>query len=271
MISVVTPLSFLFFLPKLDIAAYDFPLGSDAKFNVRVEFDGYIPLFGGQVGKADVKMVVRAVSIPEKSPPLQTVESEIIDLKAIAFGSTLPLNKNNIGAFFPKAAATFPSTGLIKSNGADHVDMPVKLPGLDSQRLPEISYVPIVLDSDALATLKPYEFTRIFNGVPMKYKVSPGPVQNSIEKFDIAIDQETTTFEDSYGNPIAEEGAKSKVKTVLTGKGTATFNFSKHMFDSVKVETNGDSNVTNMKTGKMTKRMLKTTLTILRDGIKTDQ
>ena len=254
-----------------DTATYDFPLGTETKFNVHVQFDGFIPLFGGKVGKADVNMVVRAVSIPEKMAELQAVESEITELKAVAFGTTLPLNKNNIGGFFPKATATFPLTGQVKFNGADHIDMPVKLPGLDSQRLPEISYLPLVLDQDALAALKPYSFTRTFNSVPMKYQVTPGAIEDGHEKFEIAIDQETTTFEDAYGNPIPEEGAKSKVRTVLTGKGTATFNIAKHMFDKVVVETNGDSDVTNMKTGKTSKRMLKTTLTILREGIKIDQ
>jgi hypothetical protein len=252
-------------------AQFNFPLGSETKFNVKVQFDGYIPLFGGKSGKADVDMVVKAISVPEKSRNLQAVDSEIIELKAVAFGSTLPLNKNNIGAFFPKAVATFDSTGLVKFNGAEHKEMPVKLPGLDSQRLPEISYVPLVLNQEAIGEMKPYEFTRTFNGSPLKYKVTPGTIEKNRETFQIEIDQESSSFEDSYGNPIVEEGAKSKLKTVLTGKGTAIFNIEKQMFDKVVVETTGDTEVTVIKSGKTSKRSLRTTLTIVRDGAEVDE
>ena len=75
----------------------------------------------------------------------------------------------------------------------------------------------------------------------------------------------------SYGNPAEESAAKSKLKTLMTGKGSATFDLTKHMFDKVVVETVGDTDVTVIKTGKTSKRSLKTTLTILRDGVKIGQ
>ena len=149
--------------------------------------------------------------------------------------------------------------------------MPVKLPGLDSQRLPEISYVPLVIDKDAVDAGKPYEFSRTFNGAVMKYKVTPGEKKEQKEIFQIEVSQSSSGFEDSYGNPIVEAGAKSKLKTNLTGKGTAVFNFAKRMFDKVVVETIGDTDVTNIKTGKTSKRKLKTTITIIRDGAKVDE
>jgi hypothetical protein len=248
--------------------SYDFPVGTEAKFKVSVQFDGYIPLFGGKVGKADVVMMVKALAVDSKLPELQAVDSEIIDLKAMAFGTTLPLNKNNIGAFFPRAVAKFEPSGLVKLNDAAKVNMPVKLPGLDSQRLPEISYLPLVIDREAASGGTAYEFSRTFNGSVMKYKVTPGKQDETKELFDITVSQESSGFEDAYGNPSPEEGAKSKLSTVLTGKGTAVFNFEKRMFDEVIVETNGETEITNIKSGKKSTRTLKTTLTITRDGAK---
>lgn len=268
MIALFTALHFL--TPKPN-PTYDFPVGSESKFNVKVQFDGFLPLFGGRVGKADVDMVVRATGVESKKSDLQSVDSEIIELKAVAFGSALPLNKNNIGQFFPRAIAVIETNGIVKQNDAPEVFMPVKLPGLDSRRLPEISYVPLVINRIAAGEGTPYEFTRTFNGSPMKYKVTPGKQDEAKEEFTIEVSQETSGFEDTYGNPSDETGAKSKLKTVLTGKGTATFNFEKRMFDKVVVETTSDTEVTVIKTSKSSKRSLKTTLTIVRDGAKIDQ
>lgn len=268
MIALITAFHFIHFNSKL---GYDFPVGSEVKFNVKIEFDGFIPLFGGKVGKTDVDMVVRALGAESKKSDLQTVDSEIIELKAVAFGSALPLNKNNIGQFFPRAKAIIETNGVVMENDAPDVSMPVKLPGLDSRRLPEISYVPLVINVNAVDARKPYEFTRSFNGAPMKYKVTPTIQNETTEAFVIEISQDSSGFEDAYGNPATEATARSKFKTVLTGKGKATFNLAKKLFDKVVVETNGETEVTNTKTGKTSKRSLKTTLTILRDGVKIDK
>ena len=268
MIALLTAFHFINLKPN---PSYNFPVGSETKFNVKVQFDGFVPLFGGKVGKVDVDLVVRAVGVESKKSDLQSVDSEITELKAVAFGSTLPLNQNNIGQFFPKAVAIIETNGQVKQNDAPQVVMPVKLPGLDSTRLPEISYVPLVLNSEAATAGKPFEFSRTFNGASMKYKVTPTVKNEITEAFDIEVSQETSGFEDAYGNPVAEGAAKSKLKTVLTGKGTATFSLAKRMFDKVMVETLGDTDVTNIKTGKTSKRSLKTTLTIVRDGVKIDK
>ena len=268
MIALLTALHLIHFNSN---PGYDFPVGSEVKFNVKIEFDGFIPLFGGKVGKTDVDMVVRALGVESKKSDHQTVDSEITELKAVAFGSTLPLNKNNIGQFFPRAKAVIEPNGVVTENDAPDVNMPVKLLGLDSRRLPEISYVPLLINVNAADAGKPYEFTRSFNGAPMKYKVTPTVQNETAEAFDIEISQDSNGFEDAYGNPASEATARSKVKTVLTGNGKATFNLAKKLFDKVVVETNGETEVTNIKTGKTSKRSLKTTLTILRDGVKMDK
>ena len=271
MIPVLIALGTHLISPQTPVSGYDFPVGSDTKFNVTVAFDGYIPLFGGKVGKANVDFVVSAKSVPEKSPALMAVESEIIELKAVAFGATLPLNKNNIGQFFPKATATFDTTGLVKYNSAEAVNMPVKLPGLDSQRLPEISYVPLIVKPETFATGTSYEFDRTFNGAAIHYKVTPTKMENGRQTLSIEVSQDSDGFEDAYGNPAEEAAAKFKLKTHLTGTGSAIFNAEKSMFDKVVVETNAETDVTNLKSTKETKRNLKTTLTIVRDGAKVDQ
>ena len=269
---MISLLAAFIFSNSMKSVSYDFPAGTETKFNVKVHFDGYVPLFGGKNGKVDVDMIVKVVGVESKKPELQSVDSEIIGLKGTAFGMILPVNKNNIGGFYPKAVASFEPTGVVKSNTAEHKEMPVKLPGLDSQRLPEISYVPLILNNAATANGDGYEFTRTFNGAVTKYKISPGKSDDEGRVvFQIEVNQESAGFEDAYGNPAEESAAKSKLKTLMTGKGSATFDLTKHMFDKVVVETVGDTDVTVIKTGKTSKRSLKTTLTILRDGVKIGQ
>ncbi|MBS1703340.1 MAG: hypothetical protein JST12_16885 [Armatimonadetes bacterium] len=265
MISTLLTLGILSFQSPI---GYDFPVDSVTKFSVKVQFDGFIPLFGGRNGKADVDMVVQATSVAEKVPSLQAVNSEIVEMSATAFGAKLPLNKNNIGEFFPSAVATFDRTGLVKTNGAGKVDMPVKLPGLDSTKLPEISYLPVVLNPLAISSRTAYSFDRTFNDVPMHYKVTPGAVKDGKQDFDIEIEQKTAGFEDLYGNPVVEEAAKVKLTTDLKGTGKATFDLAKRMFDKVAMETNAATEATTIKTGKTTNRNLKTTLTIVRQDAK---
>lgn len=256
---------------QFPVAVYEYKDGIQAKFNIKVQLEGYIPLFGGRNGNADVDMVVLAKGMASDSRDIQSVESEVVDIKATAFGSMLPLTKKNIEQFYPKGTATFTTGGAVKSNTVKEQAMQVKLPGLDSRRLPEISYIPLVLDWDAIQMDKDYSFERTFNDVPMKYTVTPGKRGTSSRNLDIQVVQNIDGFEDAYGNPSEESAAKSKVRTVLTGKGTAIFDFMTHTFDKVVIETNAESEVIIIKTGKSATRKLKTTLTIVRDGAKVDQ
>ena len=258
-------------LTQYPLPTYSFPVGEAKKFHVTVELDGYIPLFGGKVGKANVTMDVQALGVLVSNSMYQAVESSVVEIKAVAFKTTLPLTPKNIDGYFPKGTAVFGLTGLVKSNTVESKPMPVQLPGLDSQSLPEISYLPLVFDQEALKGLKPYEFTRTFNGVPMKYTVTPSSMVENMQKFAIEVAQESSGFEDAYGNTSTEDTAKSKLSTKLTGTGKATFNQKVGLFDKVVVETNAETTVTNIKTGNSSTRNLKTTLTIVRDGAKVDE
>lgn len=149
--------------------------------------------------------------------------------------------------------------------------MPVKLPGLDSQRLPEISYVPVVLNLDAMSKGGSYEFERTFNHAPIRYKVTAATPGSVGIKLAIEVSQDTDGFEDAYGNPAEESAAKSKLSTHLVGTGSAIWNIAKAKFDIVTVETNAETTVTVLKTGKKSTRNLKTTLKIVRDGAKVDE
>ncbi|HLO98765.1 MAG TPA: hypothetical protein VK171_09245 [Fimbriimonas sp.] len=234
------------------VHTYGYKPSQVERFKVKVELEGWIPLFGGREGTSTVDMLVEARVKGVSTDGTISMESEIIEMSASAFGAKLPLNSSNIGQFFPKAVVEFSPVGKVLKNSAPAIKMPVQLPGLDSQRLPEISYLPIELGSDK------YEFVRTFNGNKMTYVVLADG-----EDYKFALAQKSTGFEDAYGNPAEEADAKAGVTTELRGEGEAEFNTTSGFFSKVSVKTTAVSDVKPFGNRPAVKRTLTTKLTIL--------
>lgn len=232
---------------------YGFSPNQVERFKVKIELEGWIPLFGGKEGTSTVDMLVEARVKGVATDGTISVESEIVEMTASAFGAKLPLNSNNIGQFFPRAVVEFDPVGKVLKNSAPAIKMPVQLPGLDSQRLPEISYLPIQLGADGK-----YEFVRTFNGNKMTYVVIADG-----KGYKFALGQKSNGFEDAYGNPAEEADAKAQVTTELKGEGEASFNLTNRFFDKVTVKTTAVSDVKPFGTRPAVKRTLTTKLTIL--------
>jgi hypothetical protein len=252
------------------LTSYLIAPGTTNTYWVEVGFEGWIPMFGGREGKASAKFVVTATGMAPSKAGNHVVEAEITEIEARAFDSVLPLNKNNVSQFFPKAQVEFKSNGEVMLNTAPAVKMPVRLPGLDSRRLPEISYLPLQLPSVEPKDGSVYEFTREFDGVPLRYVVTTEKVNLEIITFKIALEQKTSGFEDAYGNPSDEKNAKRKLAGVLSGSGIAQFNRALSRFDYVIVKNETTTTFIPIGKGKEGVRTLKTTLKITRDGVKMD-
>jgi hypothetical protein len=253
------------------VASYVIATGSVQTTHVEVNFEGWVPIFGGKEGKATAKMTVVAKGIePIKGMP--ATEAEVTEIEAIAFGSKLPLNKNNVSQFFPKAVVSFKPTGQVVSNSAPDIKMPVRLPGLDSKRLPEISYLPIELPEGEATLGLTYSFRRDFGGVPVEYAVKVESVDAKNILLSLKLAQNVNGFEDAYGNPTEETNAKKKLEVKLDGTGSALFNREISRFDYVMVNTNTSTKVIPIgkAKGSETTRNLKMNLKITREGIKVD-
>lgn len=249
-------------IPTLALA-YAYVVGNPQQFSVKVDFEGFVPIFGGKEGKASARFTVKAT--PKEAQGDNTViESQVTEFAAEAFGATLPLNGNNISQYFPTATALVSPLGEILRNDAPKIPMPVKVPGLDSQRLPEISYLPIQLPKGDPKIGEKYEYERQFGGIPVKYTVKFKGSEADKAQFDITLYQAIDSFEDIYNNPSDEKGARYKLTGVMVGAGTATFNIKAHQFEVVKVTTVTDTKVVNVKTKKSSDRKLKTVLEINR-------
>lgn len=247
--------------------AYSFATGTTTKFDVNVEFEGYLPLLGGKNGKANVEMKVDARGIPTTmagaTPAMASVESEIESLSVKLNSNALPLTKDNIDQFFPKSVVVIEPNGKVIENSAPKRKLPVKLPGLDSQRFPDISFLPVLLPETPLSEGESYTFKKLFNGSNVAYNVTFVKAVEGKAELKIVLDQDTTEFEDEYRNPVDEEkDATSKVESHLSGEGTATFDLKRGVFLITKIEATNVSKIINLKTQAQTDRKLKTTLLI---------
>jgi hypothetical protein len=242
------------------LLAYAFIVGTPVSFDVNVAFEGWIPIFGGREGKATVNLTVVAKALGPNE-----IESFIPKIDAEAFGVQLPLNSTNVDQFFPKAIAEFDATGAVVKNSAPAIKMPAKLPGLDSQRLPEISFLPLALPKAEIKEGETYTFTRSYSGQEFKYIATLVSQNKSGADLTIKLVSTRDGFEDAYGNTLeSAKGAKKKSRSDLIGTGSAHFSKTLGSFDKVEVETTETTTTEPLAGGKQTVKKLKTTLKIKR-------
>lgn len=233
--------------------AYSFAAGTRVDYAVTIDFDGFLPVFGGKEARANVSMVVRAVAVADRS-----VESEIQSLKVTLNGALMPINEKNIRTFFPKAIAKFDAFGKVTANTAPNVPPLVRLPGLDAQRLPEITYLPLELPkSDQV-----YTFERTIGGAEVEYVVTPSLIDAKLATFSFRFKQRSTTFEDARANLMKREVADVEVVSEFAGTGTADFNRVAGRIDRLDLTGETVDRVTDLKSQSVTNRRLRTKLAI---------
>lgn len=238
---------------------FGFQLGRVENFALEVKLNGWIPLFGGREGEAVVKMNVKVTGVEPKQKGNQAALATITELDGQAFGAALPISTKNIDQFFPPATSQFKSNGEVLETDAPNVKLPIRLPGLDSKRLPEISYLPIVLNQKE----EKYTFERAFGESKMKYEVQVLGEAGGQVKYKIVISQKAETYEDNFGNEVEASKGIYKVESNLSGDGTATFDLEKSVFLMTKITYTNKSNLTPIKPGKQPKsRSLTTQLTV---------
>lgn len=247
--------------------AFGFAPNTVHRFDVDVQFKGFLPLFGGREGEARVKIVASARGVEAKESGNFAVESEIEEFSVEMNGNELPFTKDNVQSFFPKAIAEFKASGEMVRNDAPKVAMPVRLPGLDSQRFPEVSYLPIQLPADAAEVGKTYQFDKAFGGSPVKYVAKVDAVTEETVKISFKLNQEFESFENGFGNPVPlEKDAARRVETVLSGEGSGEFARKAGVFQVFTVSATSKAKVFDLKKAGSdpTERILKNILTIKR-------
>jgi hypothetical protein len=242
---------------------YAFPPAPKTLYDVRVVFEGYIPILGGQEGKVEVTMRVAAKGESPDADANPRASSEIETFKLIFNGGELPLGLESVRAFFPKTTISLSPQGKVLKTDAPDTKLPVKLPGLDVKRFPDITYLPIQFPEEGVEVGKAFSYRKTFGDSEVLYRVTPKAIDDKTVTLEITLEQSYEVWEDEGKNVVEKEAdAIARVATQLTGKGNATFDRVRKIVSALKIVATADSVVRDVKTGEKSKRKLDTTLEV---------
>jgi len=245
-------------LAALWTTAYAFAPGVAHPYDVKVTFDGFLPVLGGNEGKAEIKLGVRVEGL--KGVEGTTAATNEITAFEISFnGAKLPLTVDNVTDYFPRSTLIIEPTGKLVKNDAPDKKLPVRLPGLDVRRLPDITYVPIEFARINTSPGESWTFERDFGGTPMKYDCKATGEEDGLVRIEVAVRQEYVVLEnDSLEVVTDRSSAVREVKTVLKGEGFVLFDQELGMARKAVMSNVATSEARDLKSGALTVRKLKT-------------
>lgn len=240
------------------VLGYQLNPGVTRDYDLTVAFDGMIPILGGQEGKAVVNLGFRLEGMKPTKDKEQKAFSELTRAEFIFNGSKLPLGLENVQDFFPKTTIELLADGTIQSSDAPKKDLPIKLPGLDIQRFPDISYLPVIFPKQAIEVGNSWSFEKPFGGSNMKYVCTFSKLEKEKAMISIRIDQSYVVLEDSAMQVVTDKAdASNEVTTRMTALGEVKFDTKLGLVDSYSMDGFSDSDVKSIETNEVTKRKLK--------------
>lgn len=247
--------------------AYKFPTEPMA-YTLKANFEGYVPVLGGQENaQVNVVMGFKVWGIAPEEGNLRAV-SDLTDVEIKFGGAPLPFDVDSVRPFFPKNTIVLTPAGKIIKNDAPDVSLPVRLPGLDVKRFPEISYLPVEFPAEGIEMGKSFQYKKAFGDSDVTYTVTPEKLEGATLFLKVQMEQVYETLEDEAKNlTVKAVDAAYKVRTSVKGEGTVEFDADKGRVIRSKFVANATSDVTAIKGGEASKRDLKTTVTVeSRDG-----
>lgn len=228
-----------------------------------VSLNGFIPLFGGQEATSDLKLKVSVSGLPADSEGRPRASSELTSVKVFFNGAEMPFGVENVRTYFPKTTISFGPQGKVLKTDAPQGRLPVRLPGLDVKRFPEISYMPLEFPEEGIEVGKEWRFERTYEGVPMRYVAKPIAIKENVAEIEVSVEQKSERLENAQMEEVkAEKDAVSSVKARLSGKGRVHFNLSRGVATEVFMELQADDEATDLKSEKVSQRKLKTVLKV---------
>lgn len=242
--------------------AYGFAPEMKLTYDVKVGFEGFIPVLGGQEGKVDVLMGVAVDGLSPEGAH-QRAASEIKKFKLSFNGAELPLTVDSIKDFFPRTTIQFTPGGRITKTDAPDLKLPVRLPGLDAKRFPDITYLPIEFPEGDVRAGSEWEFKKSFGDSDVVYKCTAAKVTDEAVEVEMTMNQTYTVFENEAKEVVVDrKDAVNSVATTMTGSGRAVFDRKRGLVKVFSANGNSVSTVTDLKTKAESRRTLKMALDV---------
>lgn len=241
--------------------AYAFPAGSKSYYDFTATMEGYVPLLGRPQSNVEIKLAIEVVGKGAATDGNFGVTCDIVDMKASLSGVALPFTVDNIKAFFPMATLSVSPSGKVLKTDVPDLQLPVRLPGLDPKRIPDITFLPIELPEGAIEIGMTWTFRRNFGGSDAAYTATAVSFNESYVTFDLKLTQNMALFEDAAGNEVKlESDAFNKIETIFTGSGRVVFDRKRSVAKSFIADSEAVSQVTQLKSGEKSERRVKSKL-----------
>ncbi len=243
--------------------SYAFP-NEPLEYSVSLLFDGYLPVLGGieQKVKADMVLKVEVNSRLdgklEASTSLTSFQLSMMDLESKTF-ALLPFSLENVKTYFPENKTTFLPNGRILGTTAPATDFPVRLPGLNTQHIPDVTFLLLQFPDGEIELGKPWKYMRKFGDVETFFEVFLEKVVDKRPLTGLNIRQSYKTYEDENKNPVNNPTeAELTVTTTVTGNGEAELTGTNGILKKAVVTAQAVSSVLNSKGQAQNERRLKT-------------
>lgn len=252
-------------LSLLTLAPFGYALPTASEYEVELRFDGYLPVFGGMEQNAKVELGLSVRGNPaggrfEATTSLGALKLSLVDQETGKF-EPFTIGMEAIKPYFPDSKVTFTERGDILGTTAPKFDLPVSLPGLHTQHLPEITFLGLQFPAGGVEQGKPWTYSRKLGGFDAQYSAVLVGKDEWGTRFDLTLNQKYSTYEDGFRNQVLEKArAKARVLTHVTGKGTVWFSGPKGMILRSELTAEANSEVYNLGASNSTsKRSLRIT------------
>jgi hypothetical protein len=242
---------------------YGFEPGTRLAYDSIVQFEGFIPLLGGNEGKVVVAMGVAVDGLKPTKEDTVKAANEITQFKVTFNDAVLPLDVASVQSYFPRTTISLKRTGEIVESDAPNVKLPVRLPGLDVKRFPDITYVPVQFPEGEIKVGQSWSFKKKFGDGDIDYKCTVTEQRGDVVLLDVSIKQEYELLEDAALEVVTEErNAERRVKTLMTGNGIVLFDIKRGIVSKAEMVNDAKSDVTRLVDGAKSKRELRTTFSL---------
>lgn len=251
--------------------SYEFPK-EPTHYDVTTVFDGHIPVFGGIEANVRVKFGMTVNGIEEETS-LSVVEYSLLSTEIGIFDdekneySILPLGLMNVKEYFPDSKVWFDAKGQIKRTTAPDVETPVRLPGLHTKHLADVTFLLIEFPEKQIEKDDTWKYKRKLGESEVEYEVTYIGKSEKGEEFSLTILEEFTGFEDINRNALkSKEGAYFEVKASSKGKGTLIFSGLKGIILESELTIDSVSTVLSIENKERSERKLRSSLKFKKRG-----
>lgn len=226
-------------------------------------FEGFLPVFGGMDGDASIRLDVTLKGLEPDSQSRPRIEMDLADAKVTLKGAALPFDVDSARKFFPKTTMSFDPLGKLLETDAPDIVLPIRLPGMDVKRFPELCFLPVEFPANGAPDAAAWTFNRNLNGVDTVCEARLTEATEERATIQMSFKQDYTSLEsEAYELVLDEKDAGFRVRTQVSGEAKGVFDRKKGLFTQWNLDVIAESQEENLRTAAKRDRKMKTTVRV---------